>query len=133
MHQGDETDGQRARTPATSRPASPPQIATKASAEVDAFFTGHSHQQYNCVVTDPAGAAAAGDPGPVVRPVAVGGRPEDRPPHPRRDPLRHRRRHNEIVTRDVTPDPAVQALVDRGRHQVRADRQPARSARSPPT
>ena len=50
MHQGDETtrgrpdacniDGRRGR----------PTIAKKVTPEVDAIFTGHSHQQYNCVV-----------------------------------------------------------------------------------
>ena len=30
-------------------------IAANATPKVDAFFTGHSHQQYNCSVNDPAG------------------------------------------------------------------------------
>ena len=33
--------------------------------------------------------------------------------------------HNEIVTRTVTPDPAVQAIVDEAVDQVGPDRQPA--------
>ena len=35
------------------------EIATRATAEVDAFFAGHTHQAENCVVTDPAGQPAA--------------------------------------------------------------------------
>ena len=81
----------------------PTTIAKNASPKVDAFFAGHSHQQYNCMVTDPAGQAAAAHPGPLLRAAAVGGRlsrsaarPDDvirstdrgpqRDRHPRRDP-----------------------------------------------
>lgn len=87
-------------------------IATQASANVDAVFLAHSHQQYNCVVDDPAG-----NPRPMIQGLSFGRLLSvvdlqiDRKSH---DVLRDRTvAHNEIVTRDVTPDPKVQAIVDR--------------------
>lgn len=86
-------------------------IAAATSPSVDAFFTGHSHQPYNCSLPDPAG-----NPRPFMqassfgRLLSVVDLTIDRKT---RDVVRSATvAHNEIVTRTVTPDPAVQAIVD---------------------
>ncbi|MDQ3578445.1 MAG: bifunctional metallophosphatase/5'-nucleotidase [Actinomycetota bacterium] len=110
MHQGDNTEGggpDDCRT--VPGPAS--QIAAKASASIDVFFTGHSHQQYNCVVTDPAGKPRTLIQGSSFgRLLSVVDLKIDTRT---RDVVRaDTKARNEIVTRTVTPDPAVAALVD---------------------
>ncbi|MEP6563005.1 MAG: 5'-nucleotidase C-terminal domain-containing protein, partial [Nakamurella sp.] len=87
------------------------QIATAATPKVDVFFTGHSHQQYNCSVTDPAG-----NPRPLIQGLSFGrllSVVDLKIDRKTRDVLRPATvAHNEIVTRTVTPDPTVQAIVD---------------------
>jgi 5'-nucleotidase len=110
MHQGDNTEGggpDDCRTvpgPATA-------IAKAASASVDVIFTGHSHQQYNCVINDPAG-----NPRTVIQGASFGrllSVVDLKIDKRTRDVVRSATSaHNEIVTRDVTPDPAVQSLVN---------------------
>lgn len=110
MHQGDNTEGggpDDCRTvpgPATA-------IAKAASASVDVIFTGHSHQQYNCVINDPAGK-----PRTVIQGASFGrllSVVDLKIDKRTRDVVRSATSaHNEIVTRDVTPDPTVQSLVD---------------------
>ncbi|GHF57142.1 5'-nucleotidase [Amycolatopsis bartoniae] len=93
-------------------PGAATQIAKNVSASVDAIFTGHSHQQYNCVIDDPAG-----NPRTVIQGASFGRllsvvdlKIDTRT----RDVVRSATKaHNEVVTRDVTPDPAVQKLVDK--------------------
>ncbi|OZM72767.1 bifunctional metallophosphatase/5'-nucleotidase [Amycolatopsis antarctica] len=110
MHQGDNTEGggpddcQVTPGPAT-------EIAKKASPKVDAFFTGHSHMQYNCQVADPAG-----NPRTVIQGASFGRllsvidlKIDKRT----RDVVRpETKAHNQIVTRDVTPDPEAVALIE---------------------
>jgi 5'-nucleotidase len=113
LHQGDNTEGggpDECRTvpgPATA-------IAQAASPSVDVVFTGHSHQQYNCTVTDPAGKPRTLIQGASFgRLLSVVDLKIDKRT---RDVVRSATRaHNEIVTRTVTPDPAAQALVDEAR------------------
>lgn len=110
LHQGDNTEGggpDDCRTvpgPATA-------IAKAASASVDVIFTGHSHQQYNCVIDDPKG-----NPRTVIQGSSFGrllSVVDLKIDKRTRDVVRSATTaHNEIVTRDVTPDPAAQALVD---------------------
>src|SRR5437763_5226006 len=109
MHQGDNTELE-GPDDCKLRPGPAAVIAAAASANVDAFFTGHSHQQYNCSINDPAG-----NPRPVIqgssfgRLLSVVDLKVDRRT---RDVVRSETKaHNEIVTRDVTPDPAVASLV----------------------
>jgi 5'-nucleotidase len=110
VHQGDNTEGggpDDCRTvpgPATA-------IAKAASPSVDVVFTGHSHQQYNCTVTDPAGKPRTLIQGASFgRLLSVVDLKIDKRT---RDVVRESTKaHNEIVTRTVTPDPSVQALVD---------------------
>ncbi|PPK65921.1 bifunctional metallophosphatase/5'-nucleotidase [Actinokineospora auranticolor] len=110
LHQGDSTEGG---GPDDCRTAAGParDIATAASPSVDAVFTGHSHQQYNCVVTDPAG-----NPRPLIQGASFGrllSVVDLKIDKRTRDVVRSATvAHNEVVTRTVTPDPAVQALVD---------------------
>jgi 5'-nucleotidase len=107
LHQGDDASGGPDSCPAAPNgPASA--IARAASPSVDVFFTGHSHDQYVCSLPDPAGA-----PRPVVQGLAFGRllsvvdlTVENG------DVVRDRTTaRNQVVSRDVPPDPAVEALV----------------------
>ena len=117
MHQGDETaNGGPNACNGVAGPAT--EIAKEATSNVDAFFLGHTHQQYNCTVADPAG-----NPRPVIQGLSFGRLLSviDLKIDPRtRDVIRSATStannpvaHNEIVTRDVTPDPTVQSIVAR--------------------
>jgi 5'-nucleotidase len=109
LHQGDNTettgpnDCKVLPGPATA-------IAKAVTPKVDAIFTGHSHQQYNCVVNDPAG-----QPRTVIQGASFGrllSVMDLKINLKTRDVVRSATQaHNEIVTRTVTPDPAVAALV----------------------
>jgi 5'-nucleotidase len=107
LHQGDEGARSPDACPADPRGAASV-IARAASPQVDVFFTGHSHQQYVCSEPDPAGV-----PRPVVQGLSFGRllsvvdlTVENG------DVVRDRTAaRNEIVTRDVAPDPAADALV----------------------
>ncbi|WP_116199427.1 bifunctional metallophosphatase/5'-nucleotidase [Amycolatopsis circi] len=89
-------------------------IAKNVTPKVDAIFTAHSHQQYNCVINDPAG-----QPRPVIQGASFGrllSVVDLKIDRRTRDVVRSQTKaHNEIVTRDVTPDPAVTKLVDEAR------------------
>ena len=110
LHQGDNSevagpdDCKIVAGPATT-------IAKAVTPKVDAIFTGHSHQQYNCVINDPAGA-----PRTVIQGASFGrllSVVDLKINQKSRDVVRGATvAHNEIVTRTVTPDPAVQKLVD---------------------
>ena len=86
-------------------------IAKNVSASVDAVFLAHSHQQYNCVVNDPAGK-----PRPVIQGLSFGrllSVVDLQIDRRTKDVIRSKTiAENEVVTRTVTPDPAVQAIVD---------------------
>jgi 5'-nucleotidase len=110
MHQGDNTEGggpdDCRTTPGPAR-----EIASKASPKVDVIFTGHSHQQYNCVINDPAGNPRTMIQGSSFgRLLSVADLKIDLLT---RDVVRaESKAHNEIVTRTVTPDPVVAQLVN---------------------
>jgi 5'-nucleotidase len=111
LHQGDNTEGGGPDDCRTS-PGPALAIAKAASPKVDVIFSGHSHQQYNCSVPDPAG-----NPRPLIQGASFGRLLSvvDLKIDPRtRDAIRDKTvAHNEVVTRDVTPDPTVQALVSK--------------------
>ena len=111
LHQGDNTEGGGPDDCRTS-PGPALAIAKAASPKVDVIFSGHSHQQYNCSVADPAG-----NPRPLIQGASYGRLLSvvDLKIDPRtKDAIRGKTvAHNEVVTRDVTPDPTVQALVSR--------------------
>ena len=110
MHQGDGSLGGGPDT-CNLAPGIAQTIATTATPKVDAFFTGHSHQQYNCSVNDPAG-----NPRPVIQGLSFGrllSVIDVRIDRKTRDVIRSSTvAQNVIVTRDVTPDPVVQKVVD---------------------
>ncbi|QWF80657.1 bifunctional metallophosphatase/5'-nucleotidase [Amycolatopsis sp. CA-230715] len=110
LHQGDNTEGG---GPDDCKVAPGPasKIAAKVTPKVDAIFTGHSHQQYDCTVTDPAG-----NPRTMIQGASFGrllSVLDLKIDLRTRDVVRAQSKaHNEIVTRDVTPDPAVRKLID---------------------
>ncbi|HST64672.1 MAG TPA: bifunctional metallophosphatase/5'-nucleotidase, partial [Mycobacteriales bacterium] len=111
VHQGDNTIPGGGPNGCSVAPGGPgTAIAAGASPSIDAIFTGHSHQAYNCTLPDPAG-----NPRPVMQGASFGRLLSvvDLQINKRtRDVVRSATvAHNEIVTRTVTPDPAVQALV----------------------
>ncbi|MBB4687386.1 bifunctional metallophosphatase/5'-nucleotidase [Amycolatopsis jiangsuensis] len=115
LHQGDEAQPGAGPDDCKVQPDGPASaIAKKVSPKVDAIFTAHSHQQYNCVIDDPAGK-----PRPVLQGASFGRLLSvvDLKIDPRtRDVLRDQTKaHNEVVTRDVPADPAVEKLVDEAR------------------
>jgi len=115
VHQGDETTGTGgpnacSLVPGVAAPAT--DIARRVSANVDAVFAAHTHQAENCTVTDPAG-----HPRPLIQGLSFGRllsvvdlRINTRSHDVDRAATRA---ENEVVTRTVTPDPAVSAIVDR--------------------
>ena len=115
LHQGDETTGTGGPDACSLRPgaaAPATEIATAASANVDAVFAAHTHQAENCTVTDPAG-----QPRPLIQGLSFGRLVSvvDLAINTRsRDVIRDRTEaENVIVSRDGTPDPEVKAIVDR--------------------
>ncbi|MFS8100836.1 bifunctional metallophosphatase/5'-nucleotidase [Lentzea alba] len=113
VHQGDQVTstggGPNACNVAAENPGS--YIATNVSPKIDAVFSGHSHQHYNCVVKDPAG-----NPRPFIEGLAFGRElsvVDLKIDRRTRDVIRgETKAENKIVTRTVTPDPAIQAVID---------------------
>jgi 5'-nucleotidase len=112
IHQGDTTVGANGPNDCNLAPAGPlSAIAAQVSPNVDAILSGHSHTQYNCQLPDPAG-----NPRTVIQSLSFGRLLSviDLAIDKRsRDVVRSATTAtNEIVTRTVTPDPAVAAIVD---------------------
>lgn len=109
LHQGDNTEAT-GPNDCKTLPGPATAIAKAVTPKVDAIFTGHSHQQYNCVINDPAG-----QPRTVIQGSSFGrllSVVDLKIDLKTRDVVRAQTKaHNEIVTRTVTPDPAVAALV----------------------
>lgn len=120
VHQGDQVTssggGPNACNVAPQNPGS--YIATNVSPKIDAVFSGHSHQHYNCVVKDPAG-----NPRPFIEGLAFGRElsvVDLKIDRRTRDVIRgETKADNKIVTRTVTPDPEIQALIDVAKTKVR--------------
>ncbi|KAA9161132.1 bifunctional metallophosphatase/5'-nucleotidase [Amycolatopsis acidicola] len=111
LHQGDSTEGG-GPDDCKVTPGPATEIAKKVSASVDLIFSGHSHQQYNCTVADPAG-----NPRTLIQGASFGrllSVADLKIDTRTRDVVRSASTaHNVVVTRDVTPDPAVAKLVDK--------------------
>jgi 5'-nucleotidase len=109
LHQGDNTEGG-GPDDCKVAPGAAAVIAQNVSPKVDAIFAGHSHQQYNCVINDPAG-----NPRPVIQSESFGrllSVVDLKISSRTHDVVRSATvAHNEVVTRDVTPDPNVVKLV----------------------
>lgn len=112
VHQGDPVAANAKPNVCGDLPGPARAIAEQVSPDVDVVFTGHSHQAYNCVVTDPAG-----QPRPFVQGSSFGRyitEVDVKIDRLTRDVVRPvTTATNHLVTRTVTPDPAAQALVDR--------------------
>ncbi len=110
MHEGDNTEGG-GPDDCNTVPGPATTIAQNAAPAVDVIFTGHSHQQYNCTIDDPAG-----NPRTLIQGSSFGrllSVVDLKIDKRARDVVRDQTTaHNEIVTRTVTPDPDAQALVD---------------------
>ena len=117
VHQGDEGAGGGPSDCAVKPNGAATAIATKVSPAVDAVFSAHSHQQYVCTVTDPAGAKR-----PLVQGLSFGRLLSvvDLAIDPgTRDVVRGTTAaRNEVVGRDTTPDPAVQKIVDEAKEKA---------------
>ncbi|GAB2829105.1 bifunctional metallophosphatase/5'-nucleotidase [Lentzea nigeriaca] len=119
VHQGDQVTspggGPNACNVAAQNPGS--YIAANVSPKIDAVFSGHSHQHYNCVVKDPAG-----NPRPFIEGLAFGRElsvVDLKIDRRTRDVIRSETKaDNKIVTRTVTPDPDVQATIDLAKQKV---------------
>ncbi|SFR16372.1 5'-nucleotidase [Lentzea waywayandensis] len=113
VHQGDQVTstggGPNACNVAPENPGS--YIATNVSPKIDAVFSGHSHQHYNCVVKDPAG-----NPRPFIEGLAFGRElsvVDLKIDRRTRDVVRgETKADNKIVTRTVAPDPVIQSVID---------------------
>ncbi|GAA0239897.1 bifunctional metallophosphatase/5'-nucleotidase [Saccharothrix mutabilis subsp. mutabilis] len=112
IHQGDNTQGggpDDCRLGATKGPGQV--IAESVSPKIDAIFSGHSHQHYNCTVTDPDG-----NPRPFIEGLAFGRElsvVDLKIDKRSRDVIRSETKaRNHIVTRDVAADPEVQSIID---------------------
>ncbi len=110
MHQGDQSEGGGPQACNLQANGIAQKIATTVTPQVDAFFTGHSHQQYNCSVNDPAG-----NPRPVIQGLSFGrllSVIDIKIDKKTRDVVRSATvANNVIVTRDIEPDPKVAKLV----------------------
>jgi 5'-nucleotidase len=113
VHQGDQTATNGGPNGCTNVPGPGQLIAEKVSPKIDAVFSGHSHQHYNCTVKDPAG-----NPRPFIEGLAFGRElsvVDLKIDRKTRDVIRSETKADNIVTQDVTPDPAVQAIIDKAK------------------
>ena len=110
IHQGDSTVGANGPNDCNLVAGPLSEIAAKVSPDVDAIISGHSHTQYNCQLPDPAGI-----PRTVIQSLSFGRLLSviDLSINTKSlDVVRERSTaENIVVTRTVTPDPAVQGIV----------------------
>ncbi|MCC8247423.1 bifunctional metallophosphatase/5'-nucleotidase [Saccharothrix luteola] len=111
IHQGDSTSGGGPNDCRTVPSGPGRSIAERVSPKIDAIFSGHSHQHYNCTVTDPAG-----NPRPFIEGLAFGRElsvVDLKIDKRTREVVRSATvARNHVVTKDVTPDAEVQAIID---------------------
>ncbi|GGM58293.1 hypothetical protein GCM10012275_31870 [Longimycelium tulufanense] len=116
LHQGDNTEGGGPNDCRTT-PGPARAIAEKVSPKVDVVFTGHSHQQYVCTVTDPAG-----QPRPMVQGFSFGrilSVVDIKVDRRTKDVIRSETKaFNHVVTRDVLADRSAQTLVDEAKSKA---------------
>ncbi|MGM1061110.1 bifunctional metallophosphatase/5'-nucleotidase [Saccharothrix sp. Mg75] len=111
IHQGDSTSGGGPDDCRTVEGGPGRSIAERVSPKIDAIFSGHSHQHYNCTVTDPAG-----NPRPFIEGLAFGRElsvVDLKIDKRTREVVRSATvARNRVVTKDVTPDPEIQSIID---------------------
>jgi 5'-nucleotidase len=114
LHKGDSTAFPALPNNCNTLPGPAREIAEKVDAEVDAIFTGHSHQQYSCMVNDPAG-----QPRPLIQGASYGRLISEIDltiDRRTRDVVRRWTvAKNHVVTRDVPKDPATTRLIEKYR------------------
>jgi len=118
LHQGDNTEPGAQPNTCQELPGPARAIAEKVHAEVDAVFSAHSHQQYNCVVKDPKG-----QPRPLIQGASYGRLISEIDltlDRRTRDVVRSKTvALNHVVTRDVPKDPRTTRLIEK--YRVLAD------------
>ncbi len=118
LHQGDNTEPGAQPNTCQELPGPARAIAEKVHADVDAVFSAHSHQQYNCVVKDPKG-----QPRPLIQGASYGrliSEVDLTLDRRTRDVVRSKTvALNHVVTRDVPKDPRTTRLIEK--YKVLAD------------
>jgi 5'-nucleotidase len=111
MHQGDQVLFGNPPDACGIVPGVGRQIAEQVSPKIDAVLAAHTHQQFNCMVNDPAG-----QPRPYIQGLSFGrilSVIDLKIDQKTKDVVRAQTTAtNHIVTRDVAEDPDVKALVD---------------------
>ncbi len=114
LHKGDSTAFPALPNTCNTLPGPAREIAEKVHHEVDAIFTGHSHQQYACEVEDPRG-----NPRPLIQGASYGRLISEIDltiDRRTRDVVRSRTEAvNHVVTRDVPKDPWTTRLLEKYR------------------
>ncbi len=112
LHQGDNTSAGARPNNCQDIPGPARAIAEKVDADVDAVFTAHSHQPYNCVVSGPDGR-----PRPMIQGASYGRliSEVDLVLDRRTDDVVRSRTiaRNHVVTRNVPKDPRTTRLVEK--------------------
>ncbi|MBX6768137.1 MAG: bifunctional metallophosphatase/5'-nucleotidase [Actinomadura rubrobrunea] len=117
VHEGDQTPSGQRPDDCGVTPGAGTRIARDADPEIDVVLAGHTHQQYVCMVTDPAGRprlySSGSSFGRVVTQVDF--RVDRRTGDVVRSSLKG---DNHVVTRDVPPDPAIEKFVQTWKDRV---------------
>ncbi len=112
LHEGLETSGTYDDCVGISGPVA--DIQSRLDPEIDVMITGHTHQAYNCVMTDPAGeprrVTSALSFGRIISEINL--KYDRRTNDIRRDLVTAT---NHVVDQTVTPDPAQTAILDKYR------------------
>jgi 5'-nucleotidase len=112
LHQGDNTSAGAQPNNCQDIPGPGRAIAERVDADVDAVFTAHTHQPYNCVVRGPDGQSR-----PMIQGASYGRLVSeiDLTLDRRTDDVvrSHTIAQNHVVTRDVPKDPRATALVEK--------------------
>ncbi|WP_103561711.1 bifunctional metallophosphatase/5'-nucleotidase [Actinomadura rubteroloni] len=117
VHEGDQTPAGQRPDACGVVPGAGTRIAREADPEIDVVLAGHTHQQYVCTVPDPNGQprlySSGSSFGRVITQV------DFKVNRLTRDIVRTSLRgDNHVVTRDVPPDPATEAFVQKWKARV---------------
>ncbi|MEV6866940.1 bifunctional metallophosphatase/5'-nucleotidase [Streptosporangium subroseum] len=117
VHEGDQVAAGQSPDACSAQPGAGNRIATQVDAEIDMILSGHSHQAYLCKVTDPKGGtrlySQGGSFGRVITKV------DFQVDVKTRDVVRSSVvADNQVVTRTVTPDPAISTFVQTWKDHV---------------
>ncbi|WP_233510920.1 bifunctional metallophosphatase/5'-nucleotidase [Actinomadura craniellae] len=117
VHEGDQPAGTQSPDACNTVPGLGTEIATKVDPEIDMVLAGHSHQAYLCTVKDPKGGdrlySQGGSFGRVITQVDF--KVDRRSGDIVRSTVQA---NNQIVTRDIAPDPAISTFVQTWKDRV---------------